>query len=165
MHIIVAMTPSRGIGRDGGMPWDPPIPDDMRHFRALTMGQTVIMGRKTWDSLPESRRPLPGRRNVVLTRGNMDREMRDPENADAWIIGGGEIYAATMAYVDTIHATVLFDDSFECDVFFPEIDESIFELRYNIVRATHAFKCYVRRGVECPERIVERYRFFTESIV
>jgi len=160
MHVIVAMTmPSRGIGRNGGIPWDF-IPDDMRHFRSLTIGQTVIMGRKTWDSLP---RPLPDRRNVVLTRGNMDHEMRDPANADAWIIGGGEVYDATLSLyadlVDTVHVTVVAKEASGCDAFFPEIDESVFELRHRIQRgSTHEFLCYVRRGRECPAWIDSHYK-------
>ena len=160
MHVIVAMTmPSRGIGRNGGIPWDF-IPDDMRHFRSLTIGQTVIMGRKTWDSLP---RPLPDRRNVVLTHGNMDHEMRDPANADAWIIGGGEVYGATLSLyadlVDTVHVTVVTQDVSDCDAFFPEIDESVFELRHRIRRgSTHEFLCYVRRGRECPAWIDGHYK-------
>lgn len=159
MHVIVAMTPSRGIGRDGRIPWDF-IPDDMRHFRSLTIGHTVIMGRKTWDSLPK---PLPDRHNVVLTNGNMDREMRNPENADAWIIGGGEIYGATLSLyadlVDTVHVTIVTRDVLDCDAFFPEIDESVFELRHRIQRgSTHEFLCYVRRGTECPPWIDGHYR-------
>lgn len=161
MHVIVAMTmPSRGIGKNGNIPWDP-IPDDMRHFRSLTIGQTVIMGRKTWESLPK--KPLPDRRNVILTHGNMDREMRDPSNADAWIIGGGEIYGAAFALypdlVDTLHVTIVAQDVPDCDAFFPEIDESIFELRHRIRRgSTHEFLVYVRRGRECPAWIDDHYR-------
>jgi len=160
MHVIVAATmPSRGIGKNGVIPWDP-IPDDMRHFRSLTIGRTVIMGRRTWDSLPK---PLPDRRNVVLTHGNMDHEMRDPANADAWIIGGGEIYGAAFALypdlVDTVHVTAVTGDVSDCDAFFPEIDESVFELRRRIPRgSTHEFLLYVRRGRECPAWIDDHYK-------
>lgn len=163
MHIIVAMTPSGGIGRDGTIPWDL-IPDDMRHFRSLTIGQTVLMGRKTWDSLPAAKRPLPDRRNVVLTHGNMDHEMRDPANADAWIVGGGEIYGAALALypdlVDTIHVTtlLLLLEEEGCDVFFPEIPLD-FEIRHRVPRGpTHEFVCYVRRGRACPAWIDDHYK-------
>jgi dihydrofolate reductase len=166
MHIIVAMTPSRGIGLNGCIPW-PIIPDDMRHFQTLTIGQTVIMGRKTWDSLPLGKRPLPNRNNVVLTGGNMDSVMRDPKNKDAWIIGGSEIYAKALSseyrdLIDTIHVTIVHGDSHpECDVFFCDVDDSVFELRHRIKRGlgTHEFLCYVRRGVKLNHlRINDHYK-------
>jgi len=166
MHIIVAMTPDRGIGLHGGIPW-PIISDDMRHFQTLTIGQTVIMGRKTWDSLPPGKKPLPNRKNIVLTGGNMDSVMKDPENKDAWIIGGSQIYTKALSspeLIDTIHVTIVHRDPRpECDVFFADVDPDVFDLRYRIRRGmgTHEFLCYVRRGTKLPSRIDDHYKTMT----
>ena len=96
--LIWAQSTSGIIGRDGGIPWR--LPEDLARFKDLTMGHTVVMGRRTWESLPASVRPLPGRKNVVLTRqadymadgatviGALDEVRTD----DAWVIGGAEIY-------------------------------------------------------------------------
>ncbi|MDO4796212.1 MAG: dihydrofolate reductase, partial [Brachymonas sp.] len=66
LHLIYAQARGRVIGRDGRMPWH--LPEDLAHFKRTTLGQPVIMGRKTWESLPAAFRPLPGRRNIVITR-------------------------------------------------------------------------------------------------
>jgi dihydrofolate reductase len=104
------------IGRDGGLPWH--LPEDLAHFRALTRGATVVMGRATWESLPERFRPLPGRRNVVLSRragyeaAGADVRTSLPEAlADAggpvWIIGGAEVYAQAQPLAGDARAPVL----------------------------------------------------------
>lgn len=90
------------IGRDGTLPWH--LPEDLKHFSRLTAGAVVVMGRRTWESLPERFRPLPGRTNVVLTRqagfeapGGVVAASVDEVLArypDAWVIGGAEVYAA-----------------------------------------------------------------------
>ncbi len=97
--LIWAQSTSGIIGRDGGIPWR--LPEDLARFKDLTMGHTVVMGRRTWESLPASVRPLPGRRNVVVTRqsayvadggtvvNGLDAALSD---GDAWVIGGAEIY-------------------------------------------------------------------------
>ena len=96
--LIWAQSTSGVIGRDGAIPWH--LPEDLARFKALTMGHTVVMGRRTWDSLPERFRPLPGRRNIVLTRngavdatgaevmGSMDEALVDEPT---WVIGGSEM--------------------------------------------------------------------------
>ena len=66
ISLLAAVARNGGIGRDGTIPWR--IPEDMGRFRALTMGHPVVMGRRTWDSLPDRFQPLPGRRNIVVTR-------------------------------------------------------------------------------------------------
>lgn len=106
------------IGRDGGMPWH--LPEDLVHFRRLTTGDPVIMGRATWDSLPPRFRPLPGRANVVLTRSEdlvLEGAAVVPDvdsavalaGADgagtAWVIGGAQVYAATIALADRLEVT------------------------------------------------------------
>lgn len=108
VRLAWAQARDRVIGADGAIPFD--LPEDRRRFAALTRGATVVMGRATWDSLPPRYRPLPGRRNVVLTR-QPSWEAPGAERAasleealvladadgDAWVIGGAEVYAAALA--------------------------------------------------------------------
>jgi dihydrofolate reductase len=101
--LIWAQSTSGVIGRNGGIPWR--LPEDQDRFKDLTMGHTVVMGRRTWESLPAKVRPLPGRTNVVLTcqtdfvaEGAMvvqslDQALADP---DTWVVGGEQIYALAM---------------------------------------------------------------------
>lgn len=117
------------IGEGGGIPWH--LPEDLAHFRELTESSTVVMGRKTWDSLPERFRPLPGRRNVVVTRqdgwsaegaetaDSLAQALRPGVLGDAphdssgddtglqtiWVIGGGEIYRQAMEFADRLEIT------------------------------------------------------------
>ncbi|BDD83064.1 dihydrofolate reductase [Tsukamurella pulmonis] len=98
------------IGADGGIPWH--IPEDMKFFRESTAGATVLMGRRTWDSLPPRFRPLPGRTNIVVTRDPswradgavVQHDLALPEG-DVWVIGGGEIYAAALPVADLLAVT------------------------------------------------------------
>ncbi len=110
MSVALVWAQARGgvIGRDGSLPWH--LPEDLAHFRALTRGATVVMGRATWESLPERFRPLPGRRNVVLSRrADFRAEGADVRSrprggagrsgaADGtvWVIGGAQVYAAAL---------------------------------------------------------------------
>ena len=118
------------IGKDGVMPWH--LPEDLAHFKRTTLGCPVIMGRKTWDSLPPKFRPLPGRLNIVITRqsewqaagaqraGSLDEALRHcPAGGDAWIIGGAEIYAQTLPLASTAVVTDI-EASFEGDAFAPQ---------------------------------------------
>jgi dihydrofolate reductase len=101
--LIWAQSTSGVIGRRGGIPWQ--LPEDLVRFRQLTVGHTVVMGRRTWESLPAAVRPLPGRRNVVLTRQtdfmaegatvvqSLDEALSDP---DTWVVGGEQIYTLAM---------------------------------------------------------------------
>ncbi|MGW8484060.1 dihydrofolate reductase [Microbacterium sp. NPDC055903] len=103
------------IGAEGGMPWH--VPEDLAHFKEITLGAPVIMGRKTWDSLPERFRPLPGRDNVVITRqqdwtadgarrvSTIVEAVRGRE--EAWVIGGAEIFAQVIADADRLEVTEL----------------------------------------------------------
>ncbi|WP_080796013.1 dihydrofolate reductase [Corynebacterium pacaense] len=98
------------IGDGKGMPWH--IPEDLTHFKEITMGQPVIMGRRTWESLPERFRPLPGRENIVLSRrspGEWSRGARVSTSVPGagWIMGGGELYAATINLVDRLEVTLV----------------------------------------------------------
>lgn len=136
VSIVVARARGGVIGRDGDLPWH--LPSDMRHFRELTTGHAVIMGRKTWESIPDRFRPLPGRRNIVLTRragyGAPGAEvMSDLASAiaacegDAFVIGGGEVYGealplATRAFITDIDAEI------DGDAFFPALDPAQWSL-------------------------------------
>ena len=114
--IIAAVAQNRVIGRDNQLIWS--IPEDMAHFKALTQGHTVLMGRKTWESLPPRFRPLPGRRNIVITR-QPDFVAPGAELANSleaglglaasdalvFIIGGAEIYQQAMALADRLEIT------------------------------------------------------------
>jgi dihydrofolate reductase len=101
------------IGRDGVLPWH--LPEDLALFRELTMGSTVVMGRRTWESLPERFRPLPGRTNVVLTtdpqwsadgaRTAASVEQVLAEHGSLWVIGGGAVYAAFLPHADRLVVT------------------------------------------------------------
>jgi dihydrofolate reductase len=129
--LVAALDRRRAIGRDGGLLWHER--EDQAHFRRTTMGAPVIMGRKTWDSLPERFRPLPGRRNIVVTR-NAAWQAADAERASsldaalalaadaprACVIGGGELYALALQRADTLVLTEI-DAAFDgADTFFPD---------------------------------------------
>jgi dihydrofolate reductase len=106
------------IGHQGAMPWH--LPEDLAHFKELTLGSPVIMGRKSWDALPERFRPLPGRQNIVVTRqADWDADGADAVHsvsaalelaaasaaADVWVIGGAEIFAAVIDRADRLEVT------------------------------------------------------------
>jgi len=113
IHLIWAEAHDGVIGAEGGIPWH--VPGEQAVFREFTMGATVVMGRSTWDSLPERFRPLPGRRNVVLTRqqgwadagaeafGSVDELLRVHD--DFWVMGGAAVYTALLPYAGHIVRT------------------------------------------------------------
>ncbi|PWW43557.1 dihydrofolate reductase [Melaminivora alkalimesophila] len=131
--LIYARALNGVIGRDGTMPWH--LPEDLAHFRALTQGCPVIMGRKTWDSLPPRFRPLPERRNIVVTRQAHWRApgaersasvedalalARRGHPATAWVIGGAQIYAQVLPLADRVEVTEI-GTAFEGDAWAPEL--------------------------------------------
>ena len=133
MKIGLIWAQARGgvIGQGGVMPWH--LPEDLAHFKRVTQGHPIIMGRKTWDSIPPRFRPLPGRRNIVVTRQNnldqigMERASSLPnalqlcENAEqVWIIGGAQIYAQALPLADELVVTEI-DADFEGDAFAPKL--------------------------------------------
>jgi dihydrofolate reductase len=132
ISIIVAMTRDRVIGEGGMIPWH--IADDMRLFKTITTGGTVIMGRTTWLSLPEQFRPLPGRANIVVstTLGDqpgakvcksVDEAIREARknNNEIYCMGGGRLYAAMAPLADTMYISWVKSD-YDGDTYFPEID-------------------------------------------
>ncbi|WP_319432327.1 dihydrofolate reductase [Mycobacterium sp. RTGN5] len=130
--LIWAQSTSGVIGRDGGIPWR--LPEDLARFKDLTMGHTVVMGRRTWESLPASVRPLPGRKNVVLTRqadymadgATVVSGLDDVVTDNSWVIGGAEIYhlalpLATHCEVTEVEIDLRLEDD---DALAPLLDES-----------------------------------------
>ena len=132
VSLVVALDHHRGIGRGNDLPWR--LPDDLKHFKALTVGKPVLMGRKTAESLG---RALPGRTNLVLTRGtgvpfagmhavaSLEQALAiaAAEGAEELcVIGGGEIYALTLPHADVLHLTEVDTVVADADTFFPEWD-------------------------------------------
>ena len=121
IHLIWAQSSNGIIGHQGTMPWH--LPEDLAHFKALTLNHPVIMGRKTWDSLPERFRPLPKRRNIVVTRQAdwgaqhpgavqarsipeaLSAELLGPDVTEVWVMGGGEIYAQCLPLAHRVEVT------------------------------------------------------------
>ena len=121
INLIYARAANGVIGKDGVMPWH--LPEDLAHFKQLTHGSPVIMGRKTWDSLPPKFRPLPGRINIVITR-QADWQAEGAQRADSlqhalrlgapapelWIIGGAQIYALAEPLANRAEVTEIAQD-------------------------------------------------------
>ena len=153
--IIAAVARNRVIGKDNRLLWN--IPEDMAHFKALTAGHTVIMGRKTWESLPPRFRPLPGRRNIVITR-QADYAAPGAELADslenalklastatvAFIIGGEQIYTQAMAVADRLEITEVELEP-EGDAWFPEIAAVDWEKTAKTDSTGFSFVTYCRK--------------------
>ena len=129
INMIFARSANGVIGVNGSMPWH--LPEDLAHFKKLTLGHPVIMGRKTWDSLPPKFRPLPGRQNVVITRqadwlvqgvlsaDSLQDALAHCSGADeVWIIGGAQIYAQAEPLASKIEVTHI-DKDFVGDAFAP----------------------------------------------
>ena len=137
VSLVAAVARGGVIGREGGIPWR--LPEDMERFRELTMGHVVVMGRRTWESLPDRFRPLPGRDNIVVTR-NPDWSAQGTDRAGSieealglagadqrvFVIGGGEIYAVALPLADELLLTEI-DAEVEGDTTFPSWDPGVFE--------------------------------------
>ena len=123
--LIAAVNKNNGIGYKNELLYD--IPEDKKLFRELTLGKVVIMGRKTWLSLPH--KPLPGRTNVVVSRHTISlrKALELYKDKDICIIGGGKVYKQAMRYADIIHLTLVLDDKKEADTFFPEIPKDFYK--------------------------------------
>ncbi|WP_306393678.1 dihydrofolate reductase [Telluria beijingensis] len=158
LTLVVAVDANNGIGIDNKMPWH--LPEDFAHFKRVTLGKPVIMGRKTFDSIG---RVLPGRRNIVVTRSadwshdgaeraaSLDAAIAMLDGAPASIIGGAQIFGGAMDIADAMIVTHI-DHTFDCDTFFPPIDAAVWR---ETARDTHhseaggfdyAFVTYARRG-------------------
>ncbi|MFN4341015.1 MAG: dihydrofolate reductase [Azonexus sp.] len=152
--IIAAVARNRVIGKDNTLIWN--IPEDMAHFKALTSGHTVIMGRKTWESLPPRFRPLPGRRNIVISRqadyaapgaelaDSLDSALRLAASGPiAFIIGGAQIYEQAMAVADRLEITEV-DLEPAGDAWFPTIDPGRWRIDRKTAHPGFAFITYRR---------------------
>jgi dihydrofolate reductase len=128
--LIWAQADGGVIGYDGAIPWH--LPEDLAHFKQVTMGSTVLMGRLTWESIPDRFRPLPGRRNLVLTHqvdwaaaggervGSLDEALALADT-DLWVIGGAQVYSAALPIADRVVVTYV-DLVVEGDAFAPVLD-------------------------------------------
>jgi dihydrofolate reductase len=135
--LVAAVARGGVIGRDGTIPWR--IPEDVAFFKELTTGHPVVMGRRTWESIPDRFRPLPGRRNVVVTRnpawsaegaervGSVEEALRLVAGAErVHVVGGAEIYAAALPRADELVLTEI-DADVQGDTFFPSWERDDFE--------------------------------------
>lgn len=123
--LVAAMDKNRAIGRGGALPWH--LPDDLKRFKRLTLGKTVLMGRKTFQSIGH---PLPGRRNLILTRDvsfrpegvELVHSVEDALKLDSeiMVIGGGEAYALTLPIATQMHLTLVDTAISDADAFFPD---------------------------------------------
>ena len=129
--LIWAQARNRVIGKNGVMPWH--LPEDLAHFKRVTLNHPVIMGRKTWDSIPPKFRPLPGRTNIVVTRqadwhekgaqcsSSLREALQQSENSNqVWVIGGAQIYAQALPLADELVVTEI-DAAFDGDAHAPAI--------------------------------------------
>jgi len=160
INMIFARSANGVIGSNNAMPWH--LPEDLAHFKKLTLGSPVIMGRKTWDSLPTKFRPLPGRTNVVVTRqpdwqaagaqtaGSLHDALALCQAAsDVWIIGGAQIYAQAEPFAQRIEVTEIAQD-FPGDAYAPQLGaswaESTREQHASSGGMAYSFVTYLRSG-------------------
>lgn len=135
--IIAAMDQEKAIGKDGDIPWH--YPEDLKHFKEKTTGYSVLMGRKTYESLPEDFRPLPDRENIVLTRSDpefdesvkvvnsLEEAYQSAENEKLFIAGGASVYEQTLEDADRMILTRI-PETHDGDTFFPDWDEENWDL-------------------------------------
>jgi len=133
VSIVVAIAENHAIGKDNQLLWH--LPKDLKHFKEITSGGTVIMGRKTYDSVGK---PLPNRRNIIITRQQIEIAGCEVVNSlqagldlcrehkEVFIVGGAEIYKQAMPLTDKIYLTIV-HESFEADTYFPEISKDIWK--------------------------------------
>jgi dihydrofolate reductase len=156
IHLIYARAANGVIGLNNTMPWH--LPEDLAHFKQLTQGHPVVMGRKTWDSLPVRFRPLPGRANIVVTRSS-DWQADGVERASSldealqlaaqhgdtvWVMGGAQIYAQALPLADVVEVTII-DKDFEGDAYAPQLDAQWQEVsRQDLVSAQGLPYSFVR---------------------
>jgi dihydrofolate reductase len=161
ISIIVAVSEDWGIGKDNELLWH--ISEDLKRFKRLTSGNTVVMGKKTWESLP--RRPLPGRKNIVLTDNSKeiienaltcysieDALSKCSPDEEVFIIGGGSIYRQFMPLADRLYITHVHKKA-PADIYFPEIDLNIWKVNEEEEFVSdegipYTYTVYLRRKVE-----------------
>ncbi|MBR6800318.1 MAG: dihydrofolate reductase [Eubacteriaceae bacterium] len=134
--LVVAYDKNKAIGKDGKMPWN--IPGELKRYRELTTGHTIIMGRKTYEAVGY---PLPNRTNIVISSTlthldgciiarSFDEAIRLAGDDDIFISGGAEVYRQSLDIVEKMYITII-DAEYEADTFFPDFDESLFDVEYS----------------------------------
>ena len=137
LSLIAAVARNRAIGKDNQLLWH--LPEDMKHFRETTRGKPVVMGRKTWEALPEKFRPLPGRQNIVVSRdpaykahgadlaGSLEGALALAGGAEeVFVIGGEQLYRAALPFADRLYLTEVELEP-EADAFFPELNPAVWQ--------------------------------------
>jgi dihydrofolate reductase len=135
LSLIAAIAQNNCIGKNGALPWH--LPEDLNHFKELTVGKPVLMGRKTWESIPEKFRPLPNRTNIVVTRdqqysvpagvekySSVESALASHPNEETMVIGGAELYRQTIDRADRLFITHV-NQTVDGDAFFPKIDPKV----------------------------------------
>jgi dihydrofolate reductase len=150
--VVAAVARNGVIGSSNDLPWY--IPEDLKHFKALTMGHTLVMGRKTYDSIG---RPLPGRTTIVITRQpdwsvegvmvarSFEEALKLADGNDVYVAGGGEIYALALPYADRLELTEV-DQTPDGDIHFPTVDWSQWQETARTPREGFAWVTYDRAG-------------------
>ena len=160
LSLIVAVDEEGGMGANNRLPWH--LPADLAHFKKITLGKPIIMGRKTYESIG---RPLPGRLNIVLSRNNLempgitvvaslDEALRLTQDVpEVMVIGGAEIFELALPQATSLYLTQVYH-VFKADVFFPEFDEAAWELQDSELRPADAknkydmrFCCYRKKTI------------------
>lgn len=162
LSVVVAADERGGIGRDGGLPWH--LPEDLKRFKALTMGKPIVMGRRTWDSIG---RPLPGRRSIVVSRqaglaidgaevvGSLEQALHAAADApEVCVIGGAELYRIALPRAEVVHLTRV-HAAVEADTFLPALDptewEEVSSERHPAdARHAHPYSFVMLRRVRAP---------------
>ena len=137
LSLIAAVARNRAIGKDNQLLWH--LPEDMKHFRETTRGKPVVMGRKTWEALPEKFRPLPGRQNIVVSRdpaykahgadlaGSLEGALALAGGAEeVFVIGGEQLYRAALPFAARLYLTEVELEP-EADAFFPELNPAVWQ--------------------------------------
>jgi dihydrofolate reductase len=149
LGLVYARARNGIIGKGGVMPWH--LPEDLAHFRQVTLGAPVVMGRKTWESLPPRFRPLPGRRNIVVSRNgafappgaervaSLDEALAFvAAEPHVWVIGGGDIFAQALPHADVLEVTEI-DADFEGDTHAPALGDEWVEAKRERHRSAAGF--------------------------
>lgn len=151
VSLIAAIGKNRELGRGNDLLWY--IPDDLKRFKALTTGHPVIMGRKTWDSLPKKARPLPNRTNIVVSRQSTDapgatvvssieqalEHARTLDTEEIFVIGGAQIYTQALPHANRLYLTLI-DDTQSADVYFPEYETAFTKKLSDEIREHNGLK-------------------------
>ena len=154
--LVAAISQNNCIGKKGELPWH--IPEDMKRMRAITRGKVLIMGRKTWESIPENRRPLPDRTNVVITRdekyplppeverySSIEEALKAHAGEEIVGFGGQKIFEAMLPIADTLEITHVHQTVEHCDAFFPKIHPEEWKEEWREDRGEFSFVRYERR--------------------